>query len=72
MDPVLRIDIDGDEVIVTGRRERLKKSVDLSLLNYVEIDGYIQTQLHDPVPMAGRISVNEAWRSLRRNAAPDL
>lgn len=81
MTPVLRIAVEGDEVEVVGRRDVVKKAMDTSLLNYVEIDGYVVAQFRDPVQHAGRQAANAAvrvtrgldWLGLRRlelNAIP--
>ncbi len=68
MQPKLMIDIDGNEVQITGRRETMEKSVDLHLLNYVEIEGFIQTEyFRDPVEYAGQAAANGALRMARRN-----
>lgn len=65
MTPVLRIDVQGDQVEIIGPRQVVQRAVDTSLLNYVEMDGFIITQVYDPVPNGGRIMANSALRALR-------
>lgn len=66
MIPKLKIEIDGNDVLVTGPRDVMKGSLDLKLLNYVEIDGFIQTTIYDPPEHAGRAAANGALRALRQ------
>jgi len=70
MSLVLRIEVEGDEVMITGPRARVARAVDLSLCDYLEIDGYVQTVIRDPVPYAGRVRVNRAIAEVRGWMSP--
>lgn len=65
MTPKLMLDIQGDQVVVTGPREAVSRAIDLHLLNYVEIDGFIQATVPDPIPHRGREIANAAMSFTR-------
>lgn len=55
---VMLIDATDDQVVITARKDKIPKVMDLSLLRYIEIDGFIRAEMHDPVPHRGRQVAN--------------
>ena len=47
----LFIDVEGDEVVLIGKKEVVSRAVDLSALLHVdEIDGFVRAVMWDPIP----------------------
>lgn len=44
----LCFDISGDTVTVSGPEPAMRKAFDLPWMNYIEVDGEIQTTIFDP------------------------
>lgn len=66
MGPKLMLEVDGDQVTVTGDRETVGKVLDLHLHDYIEADGFIRAKMADPIPHRGREIANAAMCFTRR------
>jgi len=67
--PKLCIDASGDQVMVAGDRGLMKRTLDLSLLSYIETDGLIIAQVYDPVDRRRVQEANGAVRRMRLGGA---
>lgn len=64
----IRIDIDGDQIHISGPMKILRKVLPLQLLNYVEADGEVATTMADPIPERRRVGANAVVRRMRELA----
>lgn len=62
---LLAIEIEDDNVLVSGPSCVVKKIMDTSLLDYVEVDGFMKTLVYDPVPNRAKQVVNAMTKYVR-------
>ena len=62
----LSLEVNGHTTRVIGPRALLERILPLSLLNYVECGGIVETTIFDPIPFRGSILANTAMRKARR------
>lgn len=60
--PKLVIEINGNEVTVSGEREVMEKILPLGFLDCVETEGVMLARIHDPIPHANRVTLNALLR----------
>ena len=61
----LRLEINGHTTTVSGPQRLMARILPLNLMNYVQVDGRIETTIHDPLQYPGRVQANGAVRALR-------
>jgi hypothetical protein len=62
----LCLEVNGHLTRVSGPQRLMERILPLSLLNYVECNGIVETTIFDPVPFRGSILANTAMRKVRR------
>ena len=66
------IEVRGDRAVVTGPKTVMGKVFNLPEMNYIEIDGKIQTVVHDPIAHSGESAMNSVMQLHRTEARADI